>query len=214
VVRSCSTRTCTCSAADRSRELSVDRGNGESPGARVSRKDNLIWIDLEMTGLNPEQHRIIEIATVVTDKELTVLAEGPVLAIHQPDDHLGTMDEWNTRQHANSGLTERVRASAITEQEAESLTLEFLRQHVDHGASPICGNSICQDRRFLIRHMPELAAFFHYRNLDVSTLKILAKLWLPEVGNRFEKKSVHLALADIHDSIRELRFYREHLFRR
>jgi oligoribonuclease len=180
----------------------------------VSRKDNLIWIDLEMTGLNPEQHRIIEIATVITDKELTVLAEGPVLAIHQPDDHLGTMDEWNTRQHANSGLTERVRASAITEQEAEALTLEFLRQHVDHGASPICGNSICQDRRFLIRHMPELAAFFHYRNLDVSTLKILAKLWLPEVGNRFEKKSVHLALADIHDSIRELRFYREHLFRR
>ena len=180
----------------------------------MSRKDNLIWIDLEMTGLNPEQHRIIEIATVITDKELTVLAEGPVLAIHQPDDHLSTMDEWNTRQHANSGLTERVRASAITEQEAQSLTLEFIRQHVDHGASPICGNSICQDRRFLIRHMPELAAFFHYRNLDVSTLKILAKLWLPEVGNRFEKKSVHLALADIHDSIRELRFYREHLFRR
>src|SRR6187200_3111551 len=167
-----------------------------------------------MTGLNPEQHRIIEIATVITDKELTVLAEGPVLAIHQPDDHLGTMDEWNTRQHANSGLTDRVRASAITEQESESLTLEFIRQHVDHGASPICGNSICQDRPFLIRHMPELAAFFHYRNLDVSTLKILAKLWLPEVGNRFEKKSVHLALADIHDSIRELRFYREHLFRR
>jgi oligoribonuclease len=180
----------------------------------VSRKDNLIWIDLEMTGLSPEQNRIIEIATVVTDKELTVLAEGPVLAIHQSDDHLAAMDEWNTRQHANSGLTERVRASQTTEQQAERVTLEFLRQHVDHGASPICGNSICQDRRFLIRYMPELAAFFHYRNLDVSTLKILAKLWLPEVGNRFEKKSVHLALADIHDSIRELRFYREHLFKR
>jgi oligoribonuclease len=180
----------------------------------VSRKDNLIWIDLEMTGLIPEQHRVIEIATVVTDKELTVLAEGPVFAIHQPDDVLAGMDEWNTRQHANSGLTERVRASEISEQDAERLTLEFVRQHVDQGASPICGNSICQDRRFLIRHMPELAAFFHYRNLDVSTLKILAKLWLPEVGNRFEKKSVHLALADIHDSIRELRFYREHLFRR
>jgi oligoribonuclease len=183
-------------------------------GADVSRKDNLIWIDLEMTGLIPEQHCIIEIATVITDKELTVLAEGPVLAIHQTDEILAGMDEWNTRQHANSGLTERVRASEVSEQEAEKLTLEFIRQHVDQGASPICGNSICQDRRFLIRHMPELAAFFHYRNLDVSTLKILAKLWLPEVGNRFEKKSVHLALADIHDSIRELRFYREHLFKR
>jgi oligoribonuclease len=180
----------------------------------VSRKENLIWIDLEMSGLNPDRNRIIEIATVVTDKELTVLAEGPVLAIHQPDELLAGMDEWNTRQHASSGLTERVRTSQISESEAEQLTLEFLRQHVDQGASPICGNSICQDRRFLIRYMPELAAFFHYRNLDVSTLKILAKLWLPEVGNRFEKKSVHLALADIHDSIRELRFYREHLFRR
>ena len=180
----------------------------------MSRKENLIWIDLEMTGLDPNEHRIIEIATVVTDKELAVLAEGPVLAIHQSDDVLAGMDEWNTRQHANSGLTERVRASQVTEAEASASTLEFLRQHVDPGVSPICGNSICQDRRFLIRHMPELAAFFHYRNLDVSTLKILAKLWLPEVGNRFEKKSVHLALADIHDSIRELRFYREHLFKR
>jgi oligoribonuclease len=180
----------------------------------VGRKDNLIWIDLEMTGLIPEQHRIIEIATAVTDRELTVLAEGPVLAIHQPDEVLATMDEWNTRQHTNSGLAERVRSSQVSESDAEQQTLAFLRQHVDQGASPICGNSICQDRRFLIRHMPELAAYFHYRNLDVSTLKILAKLWLPEVGNRFEKKSVHLALADIHDSIRELRFYREHLFRR
>ena len=180
----------------------------------MSRKDNLIWIDLEMTGLDPDQHLIIEIATVVTDKELTVLAEGPVVAIHQPDEALAAMDEWNTRQHANSGLTERVRTSETSQAEAERLTLEFLRQHVDQGASPICGNSICQDRRFLIRHMPDLAGYFHYRNLDVSTLKILAKLWLPEVGNRFEKKSVHLALADIHDSIRELRFYREHLFKR
>lgn len=180
----------------------------------MSRKDNLIWIDLEMTGLDPDRNRIIEIATVVTDKELTVLAEGPVFAIHQTDDVLSAMDDWNTRQHTNSGLMERVRASEVSEAEAEQLTLTFLRQHVDQGASPICGNSICQDRRFLIRHMPELAAYFHYRNLDVSTLKILAKLWLPEVGNRFEKKSVHLALADIHDSIRELRFYREHLFKR
>ena len=180
----------------------------------MSRKDNLIWIDLEMTGLDPDQHRVIEIATVVTDKELTVLAEGPVLAIHQADDVLAAMDEWNTRQHTNSGLTERVRASTVYEQEAERATLDFVRQYVDQGASPICGNSICQDRRFLIRHMPDLAAYFHYRNLDVSTLKILCKLWTPELSARFEKHSVHLALADIHDSIRELRFYREHLFKR
>lgn len=180
----------------------------------MNRKDNLIWIDLEMTGLDPDVNRIIEIATIVTDKELSLLAEGPVFAIHQSDDVLASMDEWNTRQHATSGLTDRVRASTVTEREAEQSTLDFLRQYVDLGASPICGNSICQDRRFLIRHMPDLAAFFHYRNLDVSTLKILARLWMPEVGSRFEKKSVHLALADIHDSIRELRFYREQLFRR
>ena len=167
-----------------------------------------------MTGLKPDSDRIIEIATVVTDKELTVLAEGPMCAIHQTDETLAGMDEWNTRQHAASGLTERVRASTVDEAEAERATLGFLRQYVDSGASPICGNSICQDRRFLIKHMPDLAAFFHYRNLDVSTLKILVKLWMPEVGGRFEKQSVHLALADIHDSIRELRFYRGHLFKR
>jgi oligoribonuclease len=180
----------------------------------LNRKENLIWIDLEMTGLNPERDRIIEIATVVTDKELSVLAEGPVFAVHQPESVLTSMDEWNTRQHKASGLIERVRESTFDEAEAEQRTLEFLRQYVDQGASPICGNSICQDRRFLIRYMPELAAFFHYRNLDVSTLKILAKLWMPEVGARFEKQSVHLALADIHDSIRELRFYREQFFKR
>jgi oligoribonuclease len=180
----------------------------------VNRKDNLIWIDLEMTGLDPDKNRIIEIATVVTDKELTVLAEGPVCAIHEPDEVLAGMDEWNTRQHATSGLTERVRASHVDAAQAEQETLAFLRRHVDQGASPICGNSICQDRRFLVRYMPELAAFFHYRNLDVSTLKILVKLWLPDLAGRFEKNSVHLALADIHDSIRELRFYREHLFKR
>jgi len=179
----------------------------------VNRKENLIWIDLEMTGLNPDRDRIIEIATVVTDKELTVLAEGPVCAIHQTDDVLSAMDEWNTRQHSMSGLADRVRASTTTEHEAEQETLAFLRKHVDAGISPICGNSICQDRRFLIRHMPELANFFHYRNLDVSTLKILVKLWLPDIAGRFEKNSVHLALADIHDSIRELRFYREQLFK-
>ena len=166
-----------------------------------------------MTGLDPDRDRILEIASVITDKELTVLAEGPVLAVHQSDETLAAMDEWNTRQHASSGLTERVRVSTTTERLAEQATLAFVRQHVDQGVSPICGNSICQDRRFLVRHMPELAAFFHYRNLDVSTLKILAKLWHPEVGARFEKKSVHLALADIHDSIRELRFYREHFFK-
>jgi oligoribonuclease len=179
----------------------------------MNRRENLIWIDLEMTGLNPDKDRIIEIATVVTDKELTVLAEGPVCAIHQSDEVLAGMDDWNTRQHAMSGLAERVRASTTTEREAEQETLAFLRRHVDPGASPICGNSICQDRRFLIRHMPELGGFFHYRNLDVSTLKILVKLWMPDIGGRFEKNSVHLALADIHDSIRELRFYREQLFK-
>jgi oligoribonuclease len=179
----------------------------------LNRKENLIWIDLEMTGLNPDKDRIIEIATIVTDKELTVLAEGPVCAVHQTDEVLAGMDEWNTRTHATSGLADRVRASTVNEASAEQETLQFLRKHVDQGASPICGNSICQDRRFLVRYMPELAAFFHYRNLDVSTLKILTKLWFPDIGGRFEKQSVHLALADIHDSIRELRFYREHLFK-
>ena len=176
-------------------------------------RENLIWIDLEMTGLNPDADLIIEIATVVTDKHLTVLSEGPVYAIHQSDSVLEAMDEWNTRQHSMSGLTERVRASTVTVEEAEQGTLEFLRRFVDQGASPMCGNSICQDRRFLVRHMPELAKYFHYRNLDVSTLKILAQLWVPEISGRFEKNSAHLALADINDSIRELRFYREKLLR-
>lgn len=177
----------------------------------LKQKDNLIWIDLEMTGLDPDSDRIIEIATVVTDKHLVVLAEGPVIAIHQPEGVLDAMDEWNTRQHGESGLTERVRNSTVSEAEAEQRTLSFLRQYVEHNASPICGNSICQDRRFLVRHMPELAKYFHYRNLDVSTLKILANLWAPEIAARFEKQPTHLALADINDSIRELRFYREHL---
>ena len=174
-------------------------------------KDNLIWLDLEMTGLDPDKDSIIEIATVVTDKHLSVLAEGPVFAVHQPEAVLAAMDEWNTRQHASSGLVERVRQSTTTVKEAEQATLGFLRQFVDHRASPMCGNSVCQDRRFLVRQMPELAAFFHYRNLDVSTLKIIANLWAPEIAGRFEKQSTHLALADIHDSIRELRFYRERL---
>lgn len=176
----------------------------------MNRRNNLIWIDLEMSGLNPDEDVILEIATVVTDKDLIVLAEGPVCAIHQPDSILESMDEWNTRQHNESGLVERVRQSTVTEAEAEQTTLEFLRRFVDQGSSPMCGNSICQDRRFLVRNMPELAKFFHYRNLDVSSFKIVTQLWAPELAGRFEKQSTHLALADIHDSIREMRYYREH----
>ncbi|MDX1563209.1 MAG: oligoribonuclease [Gammaproteobacteria bacterium] len=179
----------------------------------LKQKENLVWIDLEMTGLDPDDDLIIEIATVVTDKHLAVIAEGPVLAIHQADSVLDSMDEWNSTQHAASGLIERVKGSTTTEREAEQTTLDFLRQYVDPGLSPMCGNSICQDRRFLVRHMPDLAAFFHYRNLDVSSLKILAQLWHPDIAARFNKQSTHLALADIHDSIRELRFYREKLFK-
>ena len=179
----------------------------------LKQKDNLIWLDLEMTGLDPDRDQIIEIATVVTDKHLAVLAEGPVFAIHQPDAVLAGMDDWNKRQHSVSGLVERVRASTTTAPVAEQATLSFLRSFVDQGASPMCGNSVCQDRRFLVRKMPELATFFHYRNLDVSTLKILANLWVPEIAGRFEKQSTHLALADIHDSIRELRFYRERMLK-
>lgn len=171
---------------------------------------NLIWIDLEMTGLDTDRDHIIEIATIVTDSDLNTVAEGPVLAIHQPDDVLAAMDEWNTRQHGQSGLTERVRNSTITLREAELQTLEFLRQHVPPGRSPICGNSICQDRRFLAREMPELEAYFHYRNLDVSTLKELVRRWRPELLAGLRKSSTHLALDDIRESIAELKYYREH----
>ena len=174
--------------------------------------DNLIWIDLEMTGLDTTTDRIIEIATIITDSQLQVLAEGPELAIHQSEAILGAMDEWNTRHHGESGLLARVRASRLDEAEAERETLAFLRQWVAPGASPMCGNSICQDRRFLARLMPELEAFFHYRNLDVSTLKELARRWYPEIAAGLHKESRHLALADIRDSIDELRYYREHLF--
>ncbi len=171
--------------------------------------DNLIWIDLEMTGLNPFEDRIIEIATIVTDKDLQEVAVGPVLAIRQEISILDSMDEWNTEQHAKSGLTERVKASSVTEQEAEKVTLEFLQDYVPQNRSPMCGNSICQDRRFLARHMPELENYFHYRNLDVSTLKELALRWQPEVANGFTKESKHLALDDIRDSIEELKYYRD-----
>ncbi len=171
---------------------------------------NLIWIDLEMTGLEPQQDQIIEIATVVTDLNLEVLAQGPVVAIHQIDTVLGAMDEWNTRHHGDSGLTQRVRESQVSAVDAERETIDFLKQYVPAGKSPMCGNSICQDRRFMARLMPELEAFFHYRNLDVSTLKELAQRWKPELLKGFVKKGAHLALDDILESIEELRYYREH----
>lgn len=174
---------------------------------------NLVWIDLEMTGLDTTSDYIIEIATIVTDASLNILAEGPVLAIHQSDAVLNRMDEWNTNQHGKSGLTERVRQSTLTEAEAERQTIEFLKQYVPANASPMCGNSICQDRRFMARCMPELEGFFHYRNLDVSTIKELAVRWAPNILSGFRKGSTHLALDDTRDSIRELQYYREHFFR-
>ena len=173
---------------------------------------NLIWIDLEMTGLRPEQDSVIEIATIVTDQELNILAEGPVLAIHQPEEILAAMDEWNQTHHGQSGLIERVRQSSIDEAQATALTLEFLQQWVPAGTSPICGNSVGQDRRFLYRHLPQLEADFHYRNLDVSTVKILAQRWYPQVAAGLVKSEAHQALADIRESIAELRYYRQHLF--
>jgi len=174
--------------------------------------ENLIWIDLEMTGLDPDSDRILEIATLVTDKQLNLLAEGPVIAVHQDEAVIKAMGEWCTRQHGQSGLTQRVRDSRVDERSAEQETLAFLRAHVPANSSPMCGNSICQDRRFLVRHMPELERFFHYRNLDVSTLKELAKRWAPAAGS-FDKASTHLALDDIRDSVAELKFYREKLLR-
>lgn len=177
----------------------------------MSSAGNLIWIDLEMTGLNPERDRIIEIATVVTDSNLHILAEGPVFAIHQDDELLDQMDDWNTKQHNGSGLVTRVKESCIKEHQAENLTLEFLKQHTTEGKSPMCGNSIWQDRRFLSRYMPELEKYFHYRMVDVSTLKELALRWAPRVYNGLQKESRHLALDDIKDSIEELKYYRAHL---
>lgn len=178
----------------------------------TDRKENLVWIDLEMTGLDTDNDAIIEIATLVTDKDLNVLAEGPVLAVHRPDDVLAKMDEWNTRTHTNSGLVERVRKSTCSEAEAEAQTLAFLEQYVERGMSPMCGNSICQDRRFLHRGMPALEQFFHYRHLDVSTIKELARRWQPEVLEHFRKNNTHLAMDDIKESVAELQYYREKVF--
>ena len=171
-------------------------------------QNNLIWIDMEMTGLVPESDRIIEIATLVTDAELRVVAAGPVLVLHQPDEVLAAMDSWNKSTHKKSGLIDKVRASTLSEAEAERAVLEFLGEHVPASASPMCGNSICQDRRFLARWMPRLEAHFHYRNLDVSTLKELVRRWKPELAKGFTKEGKHEALADILESIEELKFYR------
>lgn len=176
----------------------------------MKNNQNLIWIDLEMTGLEPERDRIIEIATIVTDAQLNILAEGPVIAVSQAQSLIDGMDAWNTKQHNQSGLVKRVLESDIDEANAEKQTIAFLQQYLDKGKSPMCGNSICQDRRFLYKYMPDLAAFFHYRNLDVSTLKELAMRWKPQLMSGLTKESKHLALDDIKDSINELVYYREH----
>ena len=170
----------------------------------------LIWIDLEMTGLDTDNDNIIEVATFVTDSQLQIVAEGPVLAIHQSDEIMSGMDQWNTKTHGKTGLVERVKASTLDESAAEKQTIEFLEQYVPKGKSPMCGNSICQDRRFLARTMPTLEAFFHYRNLDVSSIKEMAKRWKPEILAGFSKKNTHMALEDIRESIEELKYYRQH----
>ncbi|EOU9604725.1 oligoribonuclease [Cronobacter dublinensis] len=176
-------------------------------------ENNLIWIDLEMTGLDPRQDRIIEIATLVTDADLNILAEGPVIAVHQSDEQLALMDDWNVRTHTASGLVDRVKASTMGEYEAERATIEFLKEWVPAGKSPICGNSIGQDRRFLFKYMPELEAYFHYRYLDVSTLKELARRWKPAVLDGLKKQNTHQALDDIRESVAELAYYREHFIK-
>lgn len=178
----------------------------------IDKQQTLIWIDMEMTGLEPEQDRIIEVATLITDSDLNVLAEGPVLAVHQSDDVLEGMDEWNQRTHGESGLVERVRKSQLNEADVEAQTIAFLQRYAERGSSPMCGNSVHQDRRFMVKYMPSLADFFHYRNLDVSTVKELAKRWRPDVASSYKKQSTHQAMDDIRDSVNELKHYREHFF--
>lgn len=191
----------------------ANENDTQAPASVRPNEFNLVWVDMEMTGLNPDTDRIIEVAVVVTDSELNVLGEGPVLAIHQPDEILDGMDAWNKGTHGRSGLIERVKASTVTETDAEVQIIEFLKQYVPNGKSPMCGNSICQDRRFMARGMPKLEEFFHYRNLDVSTLKELCRRWKPELVNGFKKHQKHTALADILESIEELRYYREHFIK-
>lgn len=174
---------------------------------------NLVWIDMEMTGLDPEQNVVLEIATIITDKDLNVLAQGPVIAIHQSDEELAKMDEWNVNTHTKSGLVARVKASEHDEARAVAETLDFIRQWVPERTSPLCGNSIGQDRRFMVKHMGELEAFFHYRNVDVSTIKELVRRWQPELLEKFTKSGSHQALDDIRESIAELQFYRNHVFK-
>jgi oligoribonuclease len=191
----------------------ANENNMQAPVPIRPNEFNLIWVDMEMTGLNPDTDRIIEVAVVVTDSDLNILGEGPVLAIHQSDELLDGMDAWNKGTHGRSGLIERVKASTVTEADAEAQLTEFLKQYVPNGKSPMCGNSICQDRRFMARTMPKLEEFFHYRNLDVSTLKELCRRWKPELVNGFKKHQMHTALADILESIEELRYYREHFIK-
>jgi oligoribonuclease len=178
----------------------------------MSKSLNLVWLDLEMTGLDTTSDKIIEIATIITDPFLNILAEGPVIAIHQSETCLAKMDKWCQNQHGRSGLIDRVKASTVNEEHAESITLEFISAYVAANKSPLCGNSICQDRRFMHRHMPKLEAYFHYRNLDVSTIKELANRWAPDLKDGFKKENKHRALDDIYESIHELRYYREHFF--
>ena len=185
-----------------------------APGAPVRPNEfNLVWVDMEMTGLDPDSDRIIEVAVVVTDMHLNVLAEGPVFAIHQSDETMDKMDAWNKGTHGRSGLIERVKTSTVSEADAEVALIDFLKQYVPAGKSPMCGNTICQDRRFMVRGMPKLEAFFHYRNLDVSTLKELCRRWKPELIAGFKKHQKHTALADILESVEELKYYREHFIR-
>jgi len=191
----------------------AEHSTSATSDSQDTRRRRLVWIDLEMTGLDPNRERIIEVATLVTDSELNVIAEGPVIAVHQSDTLLGAMDDWNTRTHGDSGLVKRVKQSTVDTAEAERQTLAFLKAHVEPGTSPMCGNSIHQDRRFLEREMPELLAFFHYRNLDVSTLKELAKRWNPGALVGFQKRNVHLAMEDIKESIAELAHYRRTFLR-